>query len=40
MRAITDILEVVAKVYRNRERIVKGLGNIVNESIEIESLKY
>lgn len=40
MRAIIDILEVVAKVYRNRERIVKGLGNIVNESIEIESLKY
>ena len=38
LRAIRDILEVIARVYRNRERIIKGLGNIVTESIQIESL--
>jgi methyl-accepting chemotaxis protein len=40
MTAITKILEVVAKIYRNREKIIKGLGNIVTESIEVESLSY
>jgi hypothetical protein len=38
LRAIREILEIIARVYRNRERIVRGFSNIVSESIKLESL--
>lgn len=34
MYAIEQILRIVARVYKNRERILKGLGNIVVESVQ------
>jgi hypothetical protein len=36
--AITQILLVVSRVYKNREKIIKGLGNIVKEQVHIERL--
>lgn len=38
LKAITSILEIVARIYRNRERIISGLGNIVSESIVVERI--
>jgi hypothetical protein len=42
MYAIEEILKIVSNVYKNRERIIKGLGNIVvesvNESIQLERI--
>lgn len=34
MYAIEQILKIVAQVYKNRARILKGLGNIVVESVQ------
>jgi hypothetical protein len=31
--AIEEILKIVSKVYKNRERLIKGFGNIVVESV-------
>jgi hypothetical protein len=38
--SIRKILEVVARVYSNREKIVKGLGNIVNESQHLDRITF
>jgi hypothetical protein len=42
MRAIKTILKIVSQVYKNRVKLLKGLGNIVTESvqapIEIEAI--
>lgn len=40
LSSIRKILEVVAKVYRNREKIIKGLGNIVSESQQLERISF
>jgi hypothetical protein len=36
MKAIEVILMTVANVYKNRLKIIKGLGNIVVESVDLE----